>query len=211
MKALNKYTIRALQYQHLDDSSLIRDFREKKSATAVMKDMYYVGYEIRTADQIIYHHATVLADTEDGMFDGIAEVHNSLLPKFPRPRKLTLVYLRNYLSIDRELFDDGIQDMLREEVENLTAKRKLDHFIAYGMLGDDVIACLECDVSNAIDMLGKILANVRKNYSEDPFTFLWACPAHPVAAEYNEHFDYAQDRIRMMIDDSGDWQSASVN
>ena len=211
MKALNRYTIRALQYQHLDESNLIRDFRENKTATAAMKDIHYVGYEIRMPDQVIYHHATVLADTHDRLCDGIAEVHNSLLPKFPQPKKLTLVYLRNYLSIDRELFDDGIQDMLREEIDNLAAMRKLDHFIAYGMLGDDRISSIEIDVGNVIDIFARLRANARKHYSEDQFTFLWACPAHPVSAEYNEHFDYAQDRIRMMIDDSYDWQSASVN
>jgi len=211
MKAFKQYTIRALQYQHFDESNLIRDFRENKTETAAMKDIYYVGYEIRMADQVIYHHATVLADTQDGMCDGIADVHNSLLPKFPRPKKLTLVYLRNYLSIDQALFDDGIQDMLRDEVDRFTSKRTLEHFIAYGMLGDDTIVSLESDESNVIDMLGRLLANVRKNYSESPFTFLWACPAHPVSAEYNEYFDYAQDRIRMMIDDSYDWQSAAVN
>ncbi len=211
MKALNRYTIRALQYQHLDDSNLIRDFRENKTATAVMKDIHYVGYEIRTTDQVIYHHATVLADTHDGLCDGMAEVHNSLIPLFPRLQKLTLVYLRNYLSIDRDLLNEGMQDMIREEIDKLTTRRRLDHFIAYGMLGDDRLASIESDVSNVIDIFAKLRSGVQRDHGNDHFTFLWACPAHPVSAEYNEHFDYAEDRIRMMIDDSYDWRAGSVN
>ena len=211
MITLNQYRIRALQYQHLDESQLMHDFRINRQVKTEFRDIHYIGHEIRTHENTIYHHAIILSDCIDALCNGIAAVHNVLLDRFPGLKGLTLVYLRSYLSADPDVFDLGTQDTIREEIDSATSMRKIGHFMAFGMLGDDKIAILQFDARNAIEIYGKLQASARKQYSDENLTLLGVCPAHPVSAEYNEHFDYAVERLKIMVDATIDWKSSISN
>ena len=208
---LHRYQIKALQYRHLDESQLMHDFRANKRVKPEIGNIHYLGFEIRTPDQTLFHHATVLSDGLDTLCGGIELIHHSLVERFPDPVSLRLVYLRSYLTIDVSVFDHRLQDIMRNEMENSTRLRDIDYFTAYGLKPDGKIEQLRVKTQNAVEAFAQLQQVTCKSGSDQELTFLWAYSAHPVSAEYAEHFDYAENRLRMMIDESVDWKSAAVN
>ncbi|MHB1300516.1 MAG: hypothetical protein ACYCY8_06585 [Burkholderiales bacterium] len=211
MIALKRYTIRALEYQHLDESQLIQDFRSNKQVKSVLINIHYVGFEIRTTDQTLYHHAAILSDSLESLCEGIASIRLHLGLRFQNPDMLTLVFLRSYLTVDPDVVDHKSQYILREEMEMSIRSRRIYHFMAYGLQSDGVIQDLRVQANNAIEAYGQLQKNTYKLDVHNKLTFLGAYSAHPVTAEYTEHFDYAEDRLRLMIEETEEWKTCAIN
>ena len=198
-----------MQYRHLDESNVMQDFRANKEAHPQFRDIHYVGYEIRSPGSVLYHHATILADSQDALRSAVASIRLNLYAKFPDLQKLILVYLRSYLSIDAHTIDRATQESMRGQLEGMMHFRRINQFLVYGMRINGKIAHLYSQAGNAIEAFDQLQSSELQGDGE--LTFLGAYAAHPVSAEYDAHFDYAEARLRMMIADSEEWESYAVN
>ena len=211
MMALNRYTIRALQYQHQDETQLIQDVRANKQVKPALGNIHYVGFEIRTPDQTLYHHAALLSDSLESLCEGIASIHLRLRVRFQDLNTLTLVYVRSYLTVDPDVLDPRSQYTLREEMEIRTRSRRIAYFSAYGLQSDGTVRQIQVQAKNAIEAYGQLQRSAYRSDVHNKLTLLCAYSAHPVTAEYTEHFDYAEDRLRLMIEESIEWETCAIN
>ena len=79
------------------------------------------------------------------------------------------------------------------------------------MVGNRRVTSLQGEGHDAIEICNRLQADLHVRHGEENLTLLWMCAAHPVSAEYNEHFDYAATRLKMMIDESVDWKSCTIH
>lgn len=211
MIVLKRYKIKALQYQHWDESHLMQDFRENKAAKPELRHIHYLGYEIRSAYQARYHHATFLADSLESLCQAITSIRKNLRRRLSALDTLMLVFIRSYLTIDQTVFDLRTQDSMREEMELRLGSKRIDHFMAYGQQFDGAVQQIQVKAPSAIEAYGRLQNKIYKSDCKNKLTFLGAYSAHPVTAEYTEHFDYAKDRLKLMINESVEWKTCIVH
>lgn len=210
MLTLNTYKIRALQYQHLDDSQVLQDFRTDRQVTPPSRHVYYAGFEIRTPSDILYHHMTFMADTHESLCHGVEVIQHHLEARFLHANAITLIYLRSYSSLDTAFIDPRTQENIRDYIEESAHIRKLDYFVAFGLRKNGKIEHISNKARHAFDSFEQLRRSASICSLED-LTLLGVFPAHPIALEYNEHFDYAKDRLNLMIDESINWEACVVN
>ena len=210
-KQLKRYKARALQYMHQDESHLLRDYRNDQRAKPEFRHIHYVGFEVCTEDQTFYYHTSILSDCMEAIYDGVTAIRKGLHKRFAPLQKLTLIYLRSYLTADEDQLDSEVQASMRTQTDAFACKKKINQFIAFTMVGNRRVSRLQAEGRDAIEISIRLDTHVQELHKEENRTFLWICAAHPVSVEFSEHFDYAATRLKMMIDESVDWTSCTIH